>query len=410
MDQAKTFSGGGEGGQALALASQSTVLVQVYLWTENEEGVPPPALAMVADLLQVRGGKLRESGASSIAATFADPVLAVNAARNLQRLVEGFSRAWQDGALGGCTTLTRADEASGIDVGSLRENQTLKQTHPGQVIFVGGLCDGARSIPGLEFRAIAGVARQALQLLPPVRMEGYVEEPFEAKVLAPAVRTVAPEPLVQVAEPVAAPAYVLVSTPASGRTAMAASGSVPAAAPMMAMDEIGAFSREEKSSGGGFSRWAIVGGLGAVALACVLVFTPILKRTPHAAPAQAEPAAIPEPAIPAESVAPAAALPAASAKSKASDTAHSKGVPHATAAPVEQPDAAPAPVEETHVAHGLTFTAAEISSLIAHADKDSGDGNFDKAIQEYRLVLNREPANDLAKRGLARALYNKEHR
>jgi hypothetical protein len=435
MDQAKRLSGEG------------AVLVQVHLWTSGAgagaasgaEGaeVPPPALAMVADLLQVRGGELRDAGAGSIAASFGDPVVAVNAARNLQRLVLGFARAWEGGALGGCTTLRRVDEAGdGIDVGSLRDNAALKQIHPGQVVLLGSLCEAARSIPGLEFRPIAGVAlgpagkngsaRQALQLLAPLRMEGYVEEPFELKAVVREAAAAAEVPA-QPAEPAVTsrpPAYVLTSSPASGKSAAApASGSmstVPfgatrAVAPVAsAGDEIGAFAREEKGSGSGFSRWAILGGLGAVAVAGVLIFTPVLKKTPHpaAAPAQppAEPAAtIPAPAAGAGDVVPAAAAPpVVSTKGKTSDAAHGKGAPRAATAAATQQDAEAA--EEPRPAHGLTFSAAEISSLIAHADRDSGNGNFDKAIQEYRLVLSREPSNDLAKRGLARALYNKEHK
>ena len=446
MNQARTFSGEGEQSTLTpGSAPQSAVLVQVHLWiigssaTSEAAVVPPPALAMAADLLQVRGGELRDSTASSIAATFADPVLAVNAARNLQRLVEGFAREWQGGALGGCTTLTCVEEArDGIDVGSLRDNQALKQTHPGQVIFLGSLCEAARSIPGLEFRSIAGVtpgragngaARQALQLLPPLRMEGYVEVPFEPKVIVQEAPVAAPEPLPSPAQPVVTPrppAYVLVSSPPSGKSSAvvaaatppsSASGTVRAVPPApTAVHEIGSFSREEKTSGSGIPRWAMIGGVAAALVVGALIFA--LRRTPHPAPVpaqqQAEPAATaPAPAVgdavPAGSEAPTAPSPVVSTKTKASDAPHGKAAPHAATALTEPPAAEPAPAEETHNGRGLTFTPAEISSLIAHADRDSGNGNFDKAIQEYRLVLSREPSNDLAKRGLARALYNKEH-
>jgi hypothetical protein len=450
MKRTNTTFGEGEGSGALAPepAAPNAVLLQVHLWVgpkgasaSEAADVPPPALAMAADLLQVRGGELRDSPAGSIAATFPDAVVAVNAARNLQRLVQGFSRAWQGGALGGCTTLMRVDEArDGIDAGSLRGNQALKQAHPGQVLLVGGLCEAARSIPGLEFRSIAGVAlgplgkkgtaRQALQLLPPLHMEGFVEEPFEPKAVeeAPAAAP-APVPVPPVAES-RPPAYVLVSSPPSGKSA-----AVPAATPSSgsmtavplgatravppapaAADEIGLFSREEKASGNGKSRWVILGGVAAAVIAGILMFT--LRRASHptpspaqqmAAAASSEPAAAPANSVPASSEAP-APTPVVSTKTKANDAAHGKGAAHATNAPAEQEATEPAPIEDIRPAHGLTFTPAEINSLIAHADKDSGNGNFDKAIQEYRLVLSREPANDLAKRGLARALYNKEHR
>jgi hypothetical protein len=182
---------------------------------------------------------------------------------------------------------------------------------------------------------------------------------------------------------------------------------VPAAA-----DEIGSFSREEKASGNGMSRWVILGGVAAAVVAGVLMFT--LRRAPHPVPAPAQQMAVPatpEPAanpVPTSSEAPPSS-PVVSAKTKANDAAHGKGAAHVASAPAAQDATKSAPAEDIRPAHGLTFTPAEISSLIAHADSDSGNGNFDKAIQEYRLVLSREPANDLAKRGLARALYNKEH-
>ena len=155
MKRAKANSGE-KASAAVTQPASAPILVQVHLWTEpGGADVPPPALAMVADLLQVRGGELRDAPADSIAASFPDAVLAVNAARNLQRLVEGFAHAWHGGDLRGCTTITRADEAqAGIDAGLLRDVPALKQTHPGQVIFTDSLCDAARSIPGLEFRAI----------------------------------------------------------------------------------------------------------------------------------------------------------------------------------------------------------------------------------------------------------------
>ena len=94
-------------------------------------------------------------------------------------------------------------------------------------------------------------------------------------------------------------------------------------------------------------------------------------------------------------------------KAKGNETGHGKGSSHAADPSASAGDSATG--EDIRPAHGLTFTPAEISSLIAHADRDSGNGDFDKAISEYRLVLSREPSNELAKQGLARAIRNKEH-
>ncbi len=431
MNRTNTTSGKGEGHEALAPepVPPNAVLLQAHLWTEDGGEVPPPAFAMVADLLQVRGGELKQSPVGLIAASFADPAVALNAGRNVQRLVQGFSSAWQGGVLGGCSLLTRADEGGGVvDSGSLRGNSALKQTHPGQVIVAGGLCDVARSIPGLEFRAMTGMApagkqgtaQQALQLLPPTRMEGFIEEPFEPRPVvrevpvATEVAALAPAPPV---EPLR-PAYDLVSSPASGLRPAVPLGATVVSPEAAARGEIGAFSREEKTSGGA-KLWAILGGVAAVVVAGVLLFTPVFRRSPR--PASAQPAAQPSP-VPVS--APAESVPAreethtpAPVKAKANDPhgknathiAEAPAVPEPAPVPAPAPAPPPAPLEDIRPAHGLTFTPAEINLLIAHADKDSGNGNFDKAIREYRVVLNREPGNDIAKRGLARALYNKEH-
>jgi hypothetical protein len=55
----------------------------------------------------------------------------------------------------------------------------------------------------------------------------------------------------------------------------------------------------------------------------------------------------------------------------------------------------------------LGFSPAEISSLLAKADQDAGDGRYDRAIFEYQTILKSEPGNAQAKDGLARAIRNK---
>ncbi len=59
--------------------------------------------------------------------------------------------------------------------------------------------------------------------------------------------------------------------------------------------------------------------------------------------------------------------------------------------------------------NGMTFTSAELNALVAMADRDSGNGQFDKAIREYQAVLKREPGNVQAKEGLARAIRNRDN-
>jgi hypothetical protein len=446
MKRTKTISGEKSSGEKMGSKGSGSepvgkvaVLAQVHLWTAGQDGgepeglgVPPPALAMVADMLQVQGGELCNGPAGSIAASFAEPGIAVNAARKVQRLVQGFAREWKGGVLGGCTALTRADEgAEKVDVAMLRDAAVLKQTHPGQVVLLGGLCDVARRIPGLEFQALGAAGknggRQTVYLLPPRRMEGYVEEAFEpgvaAQASAKAARAV-PEPAMPMVTP-RPPAYMLPASPPGGRSsavipvAGAASSAMPIAASgvvgvAQAATAEGVVGREEKARGS-FTRWAVIGGVAAAVVAGVLMFTPIFKKapavvapTPPQEPAESRPTVPPPPEPPAggepgqldSKTDKAQPQPPASSKSKKNETARGKTTP-----PADKSGDQPLPEKSS----SILLSAAEINREIEHAERDSGDGNYDKAIEEYRFVLKHDPGNDLAKRGLQRAEHNKPH-
>jgi cytochrome c-type biogenesis protein CcmH/NrfG len=56
----------------------------------------------------------------------------------------------------------------------------------------------------------------------------------------------------------------------------------------------------------------------------------------------------------------------------------------------------------------IQFGPEEVNLMIANADKDAGDGRYEKAIQEYRIALRYEPKNQHALQGLARAVRNQE--
>jgi len=197
MKQTKTSSLK-KGGKEAPVSDAPRTLLQVDLWTDipssdissarsGEINVLPSALAMVGDLLTTAGGEFRTSSATSISAWFAEPLQAVSAARRMQRLVRGFSRASVDGPLYASFTLT-----SGIDPG-IEDDETLQNSIHGvrqndsqDVFFAGSICEVANSIPGLQFKVPLNVSVASpdtaqyaiLQLLPPAFMEGYVEEPL----------------------------------------------------------------------------------------------------------------------------------------------------------------------------------------------------------------------------------------
>ncbi len=152
--------------------------------------VPLAAFAMVGDLLSVDGGQLREPAQDSVSASFRETVYAVNAARHLQRLVRGFSRASTTGPLHASFTLIAASEADVSDFAPTH-------TYSGQILCAGSLCDTIRTIPGLQFTNLpSGTASHGalIQLLPPVHMEGYVNEALEPR---PPVVSSQPAPAVE---------------------------------------------------------------------------------------------------------------------------------------------------------------------------------------------------------------------
>jgi hypothetical protein len=108
----------------------------------------------------------------------------VRAARHIQHLIHGFSGGVPTGYVRGCITLSGEDEPNpAVDT----ELMQPSRAQPGPVLIVGSLCEGARSIPGLHFRAISstvvkapepGGVRTVLQLLP---ADGSEEPPIELR-------------------------------------------------------------------------------------------------------------------------------------------------------------------------------------------------------------------------------------
>jgi hypothetical protein len=404
MKQTNTTSLKKSGKEALVSDSPRTLL-HVDLWTDipssdvssarsGEINVLPSALAMVGDLLAVAGGEFRTSSATSLSAWFGDTLQAVNAARHLQRLVKGFSRASIDGPLYACFTLTSGSDPDITDDATLLTSiDALRQTPSEEVLFAGSICEAATVIPGLQFKVPAAVLAKKtdtpqptiLQLLPPTHMEGFVDEPIELRVRSEDKVPVAPgsPPIGAQSLIYAEPSLTQKETP---QPASATTGETAASSITQLFQKI-------------TPHWVIITVSTVVVLASILIFSPIFKSSPHPTPQPAAsgnekptapPPPIPKPAGPIVVDRPAPT-------SKPNDSTHTRAGKEA--APEE-----PKPVRGSRA---VTFSPAEIDLLIARADKDTGDGNYDRAIKEYNTVLNQDPSNALAKKGLAKAIHNK---
>jgi hypothetical protein len=396
-------------GREASVSDSLRTLLQVELWTDTppsdvssarsgEINVLPSALAMVGDMLTAAGGEFRTSSSTSMSAWFGDTLQAVSAARRLQRLVRGFSRASINGPLYVCFTLTSGSEPEIEDDANLRASiDTLRQNQSEEVLFIGSICDAAQTIPGLQFKtpssdliaANGDTPRQTiLQLLPPIHMEGFVDEPLTVSAPAP----LPPHP--RAAEPTL---HWEASTPAR-QSPFSATNSFDASAQLPGSLKIN-------------PRWAIIGVSSVVVLASALIFIPLFKSSPRPAQPQPQPPSgtektvvpppVPAPVNPAPVPAP---QPETAAKptpppAKPADLTHAHAAKEST---LEEP-------KPPRGNRAVTFDPAEIQLLIDSADRDTGNGNYDKAIREYTTVLNQDPSNALAKKGLAKALRNKGH-
>jgi hypothetical protein len=402
--------------------------LQVRLWSgagRPDDDVPAGALAMVQDFLGVSPCEPFELGRTAVCGVFSDPVQAVNAGRRLQRMMQGYGRA-VSGGLGAGLLLTGSDETlTDTEMDELRQKQALSLAPPGQLFVVGALCDKVRSIPGLQFKAIdaalgngadgkprrvmlvvpvAGEARNSADDGMRTRLVESLATSRSQEIAIDARRTM---PLVLA--PVAAKA---VGAPVVANEAASANEVEPASA-LWARPPV---------------RWAIGGAAAVLVLAAVAMG--VHGRSPTKDSPAAGVAVTPAPAAAATAANASAPAVSDSGKARKKPNEGRTVVPPATvaAAPASagKPDAEPKPEGAKHEpiappppptetkprerpssgGVSVSYSAEEISSLLAHADKQSGDGNYDQAIREYKSVLSHDPGNARAKQGLARAMHN----
>lgn len=363
-----------------AASSESEVVLRVHLWASGapESEVPPSARAMVSDLLSTSGCVVRDELSDSLEAGFQDAVLAFRAARQLQRLIRGYCSAAPAGCVGGYIVLSnRADVVSAADLPPQDRSTALNFAEPAKVLVAGALCESARLIPGLRFEA---------EVDPLTGLEERERRPRLLRLL-----------------PAAEPAEEAEDAPPAWRLRSLGSG----------LPDFNALMQR---------RWIFLGGGAAAALILLAVQFGVSHRPHDAAAAGANtPAsdATKEPATDGGAV----TLAGKTSQPGTVVTApEKKGTPSVVATPDSgrsgngkrkgqsgsDGNTEPKPEKEIKTG-GLGFTDAEIKDLIARADRDSGDGNFGKAILEYQTALKYEPSNAQAKEGLQRAIRNRDN-
>ena len=401
------------------------VALQVHLWTRQDGAkseIPASALAMVTDLLAVSGGVTEEGptgAAGSLAASFHDAVLAIKTARQLHRLIRGYCSALPAGSMGAVITLSsNAEPPVQIDVPLLLQTQALGA--PGQVLVAGALSESVRAIPGLQFQPLSGgmvsldgrgSPREVLHLLPPVDLGEMLYEPIATG----PVRVEAP------ADGALVEAMDSASMVADTGVDAAPSGPSTGAGELVGIRGRSVDAPVERRFP---MMWVVTGCVAVIVIVAVGFF---LSRGPKRT-ITVDPPAIPTATN--EKVAPGGST---------SGSKPGSGVVVDPSPPPEKPPvtAATTPVNpKTKVKPGTgkkvaetnpgdeadeakkepsgktagLFTAADINGLIAKGDRDSGNGNYDRAILEYETALKYDPNNTAARAGKLKAIHNRDSR
>jgi hypothetical protein len=447
--------------------SATQASLHVWLWVEDEESIGTAgALAMVEDFLGVSPCETKGAVGDSASGCFADVVQAINAGRRLQRLVRGYSSA-TNGKLGAGILLTNGDvSVSEAEMKALCGTQALSRAQPAQLFVVGGLCDTVKSIPGLRFKEVeaaflnGSVAKRprAMYVLPVEaftpessgdgEMKTQVVEVFKHPASVPEQNGGNPAPLVL------APIGARSSDSVAARPGLPASVEVPGiAARAEAAWAAAAFhALIVKLWVRPVVRWA--SGAGAVLVVAAALAMgmhgkdsakPVDRAQGAAGPeSSAPPRGLPSGGTPgAPGITPAKVVEVAKTKPKPEAGAGVKPPPavNPVAVPagppvVAQQSVQPAPkVEEakrepekqvpppapagvpamSETKHGssggvsVSYSPEQLNMLLDEAEKDSGDGNYDKAILKYDAILKHDPGNQRAKQGRERAIRNKNN-
>jgi hypothetical protein len=417
MAKSSTSSGKGKKNPALprestvvALAASGTTIgLCVRMWTEQGYEAPPMALAMIEDLLAASPCEVKDRTPLKVTATFQDVLASLNTARRLQRLVQGYSRTSSDRRLGGCFVVFSAEDAN-YEVEAFFPHilSEMRLKEDSQIWFVGNLCRSVRTIPGLHFETASDTAT-VLRLMP-FRREDNIGEPdlwVPPPNDRPQTSTVDNLAITSIEDEISAiHAYESPIIPLAPAPVL----ETVAAVEEKASPTIGT------SSGTRFPKlWLLMGGTAAVIVVAVAMIVSHFSKSQapvgetgnrNSSVKTGQPTTTET--IPSSQTTP----PAVSSTDK--PTSHDKGPetpprrdnPSTRQTRVTKDESGSGKPDTSRVG-GIVFTAAEINSLIEHADKDSGDGKFDDAISKYQTVLKREPTNARALEGLERARRNR---
>lgn len=160
---------------------------------------------MVGDLLGSSVCEIRDNPSVSFAAVFHGAARAINASRQMHRLLQGFLKGSSGVRLGGCFILSTPEEGKLAELDVRGRLQSFAQDCSGQILLVGGVCKVAQGVPGLILEPLEeGTAGQPsiLLLLPPAQWKwntvkgGELWEPLpKLPEIPPPNSSAAPQPI-----------------------------------------------------------------------------------------------------------------------------------------------------------------------------------------------------------------------
>jgi len=375
--------------------------------TWNTESV---LVYMIADLVAASHGRTASDVASAMTAHFSNANQALVAARRIQLSILEFV-ACKPGDYLGAAILIHPTATAGFN--SATVHSALRLTEPGQIILSETVARSLQDLPGIDLRPVAALTTGGTE------HAGLSEliwaSPDQIGKLREAARS---RPTMSAGPSVGA--TMIVNAPTAGdrhQTASDETGTTSHKMRTRADDGVtpardGAFEagltdyQENRSF---ITRTRVIIGVIAILVigVGVAMFYPsspskIPQRAPETPPVETRPTPIPEttpPSVPST----VQAVPELHQKSPSAVRKASKPpVVAATGQPSEAPRKPPAMTIQGFEGNATYdgMTQRDIPRLLQWARSDAGNGRYEKAGQEYRVILQLDPGNVDAKEGL----------
>ena len=400
-------------------AASAAADLTIRVWRRDSGGTTPLTwgsesvlVYMIADLVAARHGRTAVEMPAAMAAHFDNSLHALVAAKRIENAILEFL-ACRPGDYMGAAVLIHPPVAAGFSQGMAQS--ALRLAEPGQIILSEELARRFQDLPGIELRAVPALTTGGTE------HTGLAELIWTSPERLASLRNsanVAP-PTSEVGPPVGA--TMIVNSPFATPRSNTASGSLRIDTASRRPSDAEGFKSREGAFEEGLAEFEerrsfITGSkmvVGAVAIVLVVVALVLFhpwssSSVPPKSPATEIPAATPTTETPTSntpqpppvaqpvSEPPANPLPPAAKKTGINKTPVNKAAKDNAVKKSE--DTPIVGFEGNSTYDGMT--QRDIPRLLQWARSDAGNGNYAKAAQEYRVILQLQPNNPDAREGL----------